>query len=319
MNYSELFKKALKNKDINLLKTVPKSDLHNHGTLGGPFQEYKTWSGYDIPPPPTEFGDFSDFISYINTELAIPYAHKTICALSAEVEFLLGSAFRQAKKDGVSVLEMSIDALLILSYDTDPEKFANMLQSAHKAYAPDIVYRPEIGMNRKCNNSEIKKYMYPLIETGFFSSIDLYGNERLGELKRFKKVFKKAKSAGMKCKAHAGELLDAEFVRKSAEILELDSVQHGIAAAESKEVMKWLSENNIQLNVCPASNIKLKRAENYETHPIRILYDNGIDVTVNTDDYLIFNSSVSEEYMKLYEHKVFNENELDDIRLKGLK
>jgi adenosine deaminase len=41
----------------------------------------------------------------------------------------------------------------------------------------------------------------------------------------------------------------------------------------------------------------LKTAESYATHPIRILYDHGIPVTINTDDLLIFNQSVSEEYI----------------------
>jgi len=47
---------------------------------------------------------------------------------------------------------------------------------------------------------------------------------------------------GMKCKAHAGEFGNADSVRKAAEVLGLDEIQHGIGAAESPEVMKWLQE-----------------------------------------------------------------------------
>jgi len=56
------------------------------------------------------------------------------------------------------------------------------------------------------------------------------------------------------------------------DVLELDQVQHGIAAVQSKEVMKWLSNNKIQINICPTSNVMLSRVDNYKSHPIKELY-----------------------------------------------
>lgn len=101
--------------------------------------------------------------------------------------------------------------------------------------------------------------------------------------------------------------------------MELDEVHHGIAAAKSEFVMKWLANHKIQLNVCPTSNIKLQVVESYSTHPIRILYDNGIPVTINTDDMSVFNQSVSQEYLNLYKSGLMNADELDFIRKTGLK
>lgn len=83
--------------------------------------------------------------------------------------------------------------------------------------------------------------------------------------------------------------------------------------------MKFLAENRIRCNICPTSNIMLKICENFKNHPIRTLYDYGVPVTVNTDDLLIFDSSVSEEFLKLYESGLMNPTELNDIRLYGLK
>jgi adenosine deaminase len=121
----------------------------------------------------------------------------------------------------------------------------------------------------------------------------------------------------MKCKAHAGEFGSADSVREAVEILELDAVQHGIGAAGSPEVMKWLAGHQIPLNVCPTSNIKLKRVRSYKTHPIRILFDHGVRVTINTDDALVFGDGVSEQYLKLYRAGVFTLEELDVIRGNG--
>ena len=122
----------------------------------------------------------------------------------------------------------------------------------------------------------------------------------------------------MKLKAHVGEFGGAEEVRRTVEILDLDEVQHGIAAAESVEVMRWLSENQIQLNVCPTSNVMLGAVSNLASHPIRILYDNGVPVTINTDDLMIFGQSVSQEYQNLYRASVFTAEELDYIRRSSL-
>ena len=109
-----------------------------------------------------------------------------------------------------------------------------------------------------------------------------------------------------------------DSVREAVEVLELDAVQHGIAAAGSPEVMKWLADNKIQLNICPTSNVILERVPSMKAHPIRILYDNGVKVTVNTDDVIFFDQGVSEEFFNLYRAGVMTAGELDEIRLNGL-
>ena len=123
----------------------------------------------------------------------------------------------------------------------------------------------------------------------------------------------------MKLKAHVGEFGDAEEVRRTVEVLDLDEVQHGIGAAESSEVMRWLVENEIQLNVCPTSNVMLDAVRDLASHPIRTLFDNGVPVTINTDDLMIFGQSVSDEYRNLYRAGVFSAQELDDIRCASLE
>jgi adenosine deaminase len=122
----------------------------------------------------------------------------------------------------------------------------------------------------------------------------------------------------MKRKAHVGEFGGAEEVRRTVELLGLAEVQHGIGAAESIEVMRWLAENRIRLNVCPTSNVMLDAAPDLAGHPIRALFDNGVPVTINTDDPMIFDQSVSDEYRNLFQASVFSAGELDEIRRASL-
>ena len=107
-------------------------------------------------------------------------------------------------------------------------------------------------------------------------------------------------------------------MQRAVEELELDEVQHGIAAAQSSSVMKFLADNRIRLNICPTSNVLLGRVESLAVHPIRKLYDAGVKVTVNTDDVLVFGQSVSDEFLNLYRAGLFGAAELDELRQNGL-
>lgn len=125
------------------------------------------------------------------------------------------------------------------------------------------------------------------------------------------------------CRAHDAlnmhrEGCFAEDVETAIETLGLDEVHHGINAANSPRVMKPLADRKITLNVCPTSNIMLGYANNYAEHLIKILVENGVPVTINTDDLLIFDSSVNQEYLRLYEAGTLTAEQLDQIRYWGL-
>lgn len=99
----------------------------------------------------------------------------------------------------------------------------------------------------------------------------------------------------------------------------MDEVQHGIAAASSKETMEYLRKHHITLNITPTSNLLLGRVSSMKEHPIAKLYHEGVDVTINSDDILMFDSAVSKEYLALYQNEVLTAEELNEIRIKSLQ
>ena len=122
----------------------------------------------------------------------------------------------------------------------------------------------------------------------------------------------------MKLKAHLGECGGAEWIREHPERLGVSEIQHGIAAAESQDVMSWLSECRLRLNICPSSNVMLGAASCLASHPVRALFDHGVEMTINTDDLMIFGQSVSQEYLNLFDAGVFSADELDGIRVASI-
>jgi len=213
---------------------------------------------------------------------------------------------------------MSIDIYMGKLLNISPGKIVGILDQIHKSIAPEIDFRPELGFNRTFSVRSLLSAFEPYLEFSYFKGIDLYDDESAQPIKNFYELFRFAKNKGYKCKAHAGEFGDAESVREAVEILELDAVQHGIGAAESPEVMKWLADQKIPLHIAPASNIALKRVRSYQTHPMRILYDHGVKVTINTDDVMLFNKGNSEQYLTLLRCGLFSPGELDEIRMNGL-
>jgi adenosine deaminase len=306
----EKFIKALENNDIDEMRKVPKSDLHNHATKGGSRKYIEEWAGISLNSPKAKFKDLEDMQQWHHKNL-IPIFEGTL-----GYEKRIEAAFVQAKDDGVKVLNMNISLGEVCYYDNSVENLVKALKRIHKTFAPDIIFLPEIALNTLTPIKTTEELLEQFISQNYFKSMDMYGDEFY--IPSFKKIFRKGKENGLILKAHVGEFGDAELIRKAVEELELDQVQHGIAATNSESVMKYLSYNKIQLNVCPTSNVMLSRVEDYNVHPIRKLYDNGIKVTINTDDMLIFDQSVSEEFFNLYNAGVFNSTELNEIRKNGL-
>lgn len=120
-------------------------------------------------------------------------------------------------------------------------------------------------------------------------------------------------------KAHVGEWGAADDVWRAVDLLGLDEVQHGIAASTSHQVMRALANAGVRLNLCPTSNVKLGRVSRLKDHPIRVLFDAGVNVTVNTDDPLIFGCTLSGEFLARYEAGAMTAQELDVIRRRALE
>ena len=79
-----------------------------------------------------------------------------------------------------------------------------------------------------------------------------------------------------------------------------------------------LKASGIKLNICPTSNLLLSRVKSYREHPIGKFVKEGITCSINTDDLIIFNQTLSEEYLNLYNNKTLDIDELNKVREDGL-
>lgn len=307
------FVEALSTDNLNAIRATPKTDVHCHAFFSARLENVERWIGHALTKPPPKMNGLEEMMAYADAVLTAPIKHRE------GFEFVGVSAMDDAVRDGVVMLEMSFDIRLAAFYPDGVAGLCAFIETLVERYPGQADLRPELGFSRgNADDPKLMRLAHEAVESGAFQSIDLYSRPEVCPPEVMKPLFTKARAAGMKLKAHVGEFGNAEEVRRTVEVLDLDEVQHGIGAAESVEVMRWLSENRIQLNVCPTSNVILSGVSDLASHPIRILFDNGVSVTINTDDLMIFGQSVSEEYRNLYQAGVFSAQELDDIRRASL-
>lgn len=307
------FIEALSTDNLTAIKAAPKTDVHCHANFSARRESVERWLGHPLTKPPLKMKGVEGMMEYADAVLAPHIKHRE------GFEFVAVAAMDNAVQDGVVMLEMSFDIRLAEFYLRGIKELCAFIEALVERYKAQVDLRPELGFSRRCaEDPKLMNLAHEAVELGFFQSIDLYSRQEVCPPEVMKPLFTKARAAGMKLKAHVGEFEDAEEIRRTVEVLDLDEVQHGIAAAESVEIMRWLSENQIRLNVCPTSNVMLDGVSDLASHPIRILFDNGVPVTINTDDLMIFGQSVSEEYRNLYQADVFSADELEDIRRASL-
>jgi adenosine deaminase len=116
---------------------------------------------------------------------------------------------------------------------------------------------------------------------------------------KFQQVFAKAKSLGFKLVAHAGEEGPPSYVWEALKLLKVDRIDHGVRSIEDPELMAHLKRHKIPLTVCPLSNLKLCVVNDMSEHNILELLDEGLMVTVNSDDPSYFGGYLNQNYVAI--------------------
>lgn len=141
-------------------------------------------------------------------------------------------------------------------------------------------------------------------------ALDLAGDEARFPGDLFVDHFRKARAAGLRVIAHAGEAAGAESVRQAVLGLGAERIGHGIRAIEDPEVLDLLAERSIPLEVCPTSNVQTSTVPDLRSHPLPALLARGLAVTLNTDDPSISGIDLAHEYRVAQEELGLDEDDL---------
>jgi adenosine deaminase len=149
-------------------------------------------------------------------------------------------------------------------------------------------------------------------------SIDIGGSEEKFPPKPFRRVYRRAREMGLRLAAHAGEAAGAQNVWEAVKDLGVEHVGHGLAARNDPALMDHLQKHGITIETCPVSNVSTGVISSLETHPVRVFFERGINVTVNSDDPSMFDTDMNNEYLQLHRRLKFTIPELFKLSLNAV-
>ncbi|WP_328655154.1 adenosine deaminase [Micromonospora sp. NBC_00330] len=113
---------------------------------------------------------------------------------------------------------------------------------------------------------------------------------------QFRQYFDQARAAGLRSVPHAGETTGPQTVWDALNELGAERIGHGISAAQDPQLLAYLAERQIGMEICPTSNVRTRAVATLDEHPLPRLVEAGLLVTINSDDPPMFGTTLNDEY-----------------------
>ena len=241
---------------------------------------------------------FRDFDHFIEIYMTISSCLRTADDIELIArEFLVGQAEQNIVYSEVTFTPFN-------QYDTNGLGFHEQIDAVNRACSwaekelgvgmgiiMDIprIYPPEDGLT--VANWAIERYGDGIIALG------LGGPEVDNPPEKYQAAFDKVRAAGIPCILHAGETVGPPSIWSAIRVADTKRIGHGVRAIEDLQQVDYLRETQIPLEVCPTSNICLKVYPSMQEHSLPKLMEQGLYVTINSDDPPMFNTTLTNEYI----------------------
>lgn len=297
------------------LAELPKTETHLHLEGALPFHFVHAMDPVRFPQPPDSWADSFRFRSFAHFEeellaMVVPYHSSPERYFESAREIF----DRLYHEEHVRYVECSFASGVLEFVGGDGPATAEAIKRA----APEgLEVRVFLGIHHLGYNANTAHWIDESVNWEHLDGIDLHGPEtdRLGDWAP--RLWARFAAAGKRTKAHAGEFCGPEFVRYVLDQLNVKRVQHGVRSIEDPELVQRLAAEDVTLDICPISNLKLGVVPSMETHPIRQLFKAGVRCTLSTDDPVSFGNRLHEEYTALHQELGFSIAELGCLAANG--
>lgn len=284
---------------------MPKVELHVHfeGSIR-PETVLELSRKNNVPLPASDLAGlrdwyrFRDFAHFVQVYIAITKCIRTADDLEFIArEFLQGQADQNIRYSEVTFTVATIEKFcgIPVSEQIEAVNRARAWGSAELGIEMQLVLDivrgdpPERAM-------EVVNWVAEWLGKGV-CALGIAGFEDRGTT-QYAECFAEAKRLGLPVTAHAGETQGAWSVRETLDVTGARRIGHGVRSIEDPELIRRLVDEGIVLEVCPTSNLCLGGVASLPDHPIQRLIDAGVKVTLNSDDPPMFNTTLTEEWIK---------------------
>jgi adenosine deaminase len=293
---------------LNTYRALPKVELHRHleGSLRlDTMVDIARQHGITIPADVLRLSTlvqvqeedkftFQNFLAKFNTLRLFYRSPDAIYRITRE-------AVEDAARDNVRYLELRFTPVALSRAERFPlhDVVDWVISSAQEAAQKhNVIVRLIASMNRH-ESTELAEQVAWLavehLEDGLVA-IDLAGNEAEFKTEPFYGVIKEARQSGLHVTIHAGEWGLATNVREAIVELGAERIGHGVRVLEDENVVALARERGTAFEVCVTSNYQSGVIGSLDTHPLMMMLDAGLNVTLNTDDPSISRITLSHEY-----------------------
>jgi len=148
---------------------------------------------------------------------------------------------------------------------------------------------------------------------------DLAGAEENFPAKVHRAAFQLVIDNNINCTAHAGESFGPDSVHQAIHKCGAHRIGHGTRLVESGDLLNYVNDHRIPIEVCPSSNLQTRAAKSWETHPVDFYVDYGLRVTINTDNRLMSDTTSTKELQLCHRHYGWSLATIKEIIIAGFK
>lgn len=286
-----------------LIRDIPKAELHLHieGTLEPELmfslaQRNKIKLPFKNPEEVRKAYEFSNLQSFLD----IYYQGANVLVNEQDFYDLTWAYLEKIHADKVCHTEIFFDPQTHTDRNI-PFKVAitgiyKALQDGEKEFGITFKLIP-CFLRHLSEESAFKTLEEALPFRDWISGFGLDSGEAGNPPEKFARVFKRVKDEGFLTVSHAGEEGSAEYIWQALNLFDVKRIDHGVRCVEDERLVQYLREHQIPLTVCPLSNIKLCVFKNMKDHNLKYLLNQGLCVTINSDDPAYFGGYMVDNFL----------------------
>jgi cAMP deaminase len=304
------------------IAALPKTEIHLHVEACVASSSYRQlMEKYEIPldEKASALTDFSRIAS-LSSMLESFFFVQSFFREPVDFRLVVTDVIDYALRNNIYYIEAFASPSMVLSRGMIgfEEMFSTLVEGfdeAERTSGVDVRLLVDVsrsfGPGNAMNNLDLTLGFLRSHSTRRILGIGLGGQETGNPCRDYEAVFSKARKAGLHVVAHAGEEVGPESIWEAIDILKAERIGHGTSAIQDASLMKRLAQDRIPLEVCPTSNVITRTyVPELADHPIRRFFDEGLTVTVNTDDPVLFSVELNDEYDRIATQIGFSRDEI---------
>ena len=303
---------------MKIFNTVKKAEIHVHleATITPQLcKKFAKRNNHEIPDEmfgseyAYQWDDFYDFIKKYDIVTSVIHTPEDYFELTYEY-------LKECAANNVLYVEAMISSTHAKAKGMTYDSFLEGVYDASKKAEQDfgIISRYIMNGIRHLGPESVQNTAREVLDNPhpYLVGFGLAGDELHFPPNLFVKTFDMLKEEKFPISVHAGEWDGPKNIRNAINLLHPTRLGHGVRSIEDPELVKEIIDKDIILETCPTSNIATKIYENYESHPVKTLFDQGVKVTVNSDDPPFFNATIQGEY-EVMEDLGLNKDQLTSL------